>query len=503
MPPDVRPQVLSRVLMLLDADRLRVLEILLIFLRELANHSEKTLMNAHNLAIVFAPNILRSGSDNPGQVITDAKATLEIVFLLLTDTSIVSGQAPEEKPPAETAEFKRTMQENYEAMRKDSSRKLEQVSRKSRVSQIEFNKKMEQLSQKILDGEIDATIFDQAAGIYMDPALIAQFGGAGNNQSARAARHQRNAQRQGVFVSTSAANGETALPLNSPPSSTLTDEEESLLSTTSNSARRDSNSSFGTDSLDSTTDLHSDAGAANASTTDTASTSSMSMRRTKPSLARSHTTGSNTNPVELGLQRQRSGHLTNSSSAKAAIGRLGNHRTDTFSISTPPEESPSSTPTNDGALSPRPEATSPTPEKDILSPASPIPINPDEEDLDVIMGDLLGPYSPVSPRHASMDDAPSSTKSLGPSSSAGSVEAEAAALVTLELLELMLGVEGEVEPASQDIVEEETATQNFPTTGLFSSPLTVTSSRRATVSRPLDMESLPSLGEINEVLNGN
>lgn len=621
MPAEIRSQVLQRVILLLEPERLRILEILILFLRELAKYSDKTLMNSHNLAIVFAPNILRSGSDNPGQVITDAKATLEIVHLLLTDTSIalshpndsttpLAARNATETPtvvatviatagPTNQEEFRRTMQENYEAMRKDSSVKLEKVARKSRVSQIEFHRKMEQLSQKILDGEIDPAIFDQAAGVYMDPSLIAQFSGMdqssmmghrANRQQRRAmAAHQNNSEDGTLLSPRSAAqHQEVAQPLSpssqatseqttivpeadsqsttttpqpsmqaasppppnastsssrsnsasspsphdasSPPAShkVQTDDEDALSSTLKSDHTQGSDSS---DAIGSNESLSSGAldtshttATSNHSTTGTISDAPMSMKRTKPSLNRASTIGSSSQTVDIGLQRNRSSHFTyttrsaaissvDNASPSGPSSRLGNHRPQApgsgklVSTSTPSslrlnsESEPSSTsppPSTDSIPSSSPAAVTPRSSDHHLSDVATSGSVPtqDDEDLDDIMGDLLAPYHLIkSPR----PDIDTSTKSSSSDSVPNPTKAsdEAAALVTLELLELMLGVDG-----TEEKVEEDDQSAPFPTTGLFSSPLVLRSSSRSSKIFKND-PSVPSMSDINAVLNGN
>lgn len=360
MPVEHRAHVLSRVVCLLDADRVRVLEILLIFLRELAKASATTLMNAHNLAIVFAPNILRSGTDNPGQVITDAKATLEIVNLLLTDSSITAPKLEELRTgiiggmgqtigtnessqlssqgsshanstngssingtnssvgsaaefAAKSEKFKRTMRENYQAIRKDSTRKLEQASRKSRVSISEFNKKMEVLSQRILDGEIDPALFDEAALKFMDPQLIAQF--SGQNEPLvtghRANRQARNANRN-VAIMGSGANFNDSL-------NSLIEEEG--LSSTLNASSDSKSSIDGANGSETKKNLSSSSGAEPLPAADSQPSSPLSPRgvipKTKPSLQRAISANSATQNVEnqvgFGLQRHRSNQLAKDS----------------------------------------------------------------------------------------------------------------------------------------------------------------------------------------------
>jgi hypothetical protein len=157
----------------------------------------------------------------------------------------------------------------------------------------------------------------------------------------------------------------------------------------------------------------------------------------------------------------------------------------------------------------------------------------EDEDLDDIMGDLLGPYHPKTPlsessgsndtnhgkRHESSNiRSLSSSRSHSSSNGTGLTspgEREAATIITLELLELMLGNtelpeievpneqgDGAEESGVAEVVEEEVeaaAPTVFPTTGLFSSPLIATPSRNATAL--VQDPSLPSMSEINELLS--
>jgi hypothetical protein len=581
MPIEHRAHVLSRVVCLLEPERARVLEVLLIFLRELAKHSDKTLMNAHNLAIVFAPNILRSGTDNPGQVITDAKATLEIVNLLLTDPSITATRIDEVMKPAPKSskknskrdsngttsaavsqkhlEFRKTMQENYQAIRKDSTRKLEQASRKSRISQSEFHKKMEVLSQKILDGEIDPAIFDEAALKFMDPSLIAQF--SGQDQSSfsghRTNRQQRNANRTFAITGTSSAAGggggimendfgqiisASSPPPPPPPQSHATIHEDDygyhVESASSDTSDTDTGSGPGSG------EIISPRGGA--------------MARTKPSLQR--TSSQNSSPIEVGLQRNRSNQLSKATSSNGSTSPsqtihsphtaphspqlgLGTHR--------PKGNVEGGTGGSEAAVGPiqewhrtRHRGSDPTSAIATKSPplsaksesapdsntASPRQENSQgEEDLDDIMGDLLAPYHAPSEGSGIAIGSPlmkrGDSKSLGhlqqPSANAlAAHDSEAATIVTLELLELMLGDQSElpeiVVPAEDiDVVDDETSTNIseeeivdiaytpvFPTTGLFSSPLITASIRTAIASQAEDDPSIPSMSDINAILNG-
>ena len=560
MPAEHRSHVLSRVVCLLEPERVRILESLLIFLRELAKHSDKTLMNSHNLAIVFAPNILRSGTDNPGQVITDAKATLEIVNLLLVDPSITAIRVDEviksPKPlsgydePTQPAplsakhqEFRKTMQENYQAIRKDSHRKLEQASRKSRISQSEFHKKMEVLSQKILEGEIDPAMFDEAALKFMDPQIIAQFSGQDQPMLTghRANRKERNANRNFVLtISPQAMNeaseGDFLSPSSLMPASersshddeSHTDSQmESTLSDTSDTAETQSGPGSG----------------------ELTSPRSGGLPRTTPSLRRAPSQNSTT--IEVGVQRTRSNHLTksaqNSTNAAPAptspLG-LGSHRPkggalDANSISgaiaatatlvTAQEWHRTSHRNSDPVLmlSPRSAPLSgqsdPILESDPVSPR--LETTEEEEDLDDIMGDLLGPYQPEStngtasptPRRSDSKSAPQaqpSTSTVAGNGTSSVNETETAALVTLELIELMLGnslLPEIVVPAEDDEEDEEGATSlseeevetattpTFPTTGLFSSPLIASSTR---INNQTDTRT-NSFTDINNILNSN
>lgn len=341
MPVEHRPHVLSRVVCLLEPDRARVLEILLIFLRELSKFSAQTLMHQHNLAIVFAPNILRSGTDNPGQVITDAKATLEIVNLLLTDSSITSQRMEEvQRAPQSlknSTKFKKTMQENYQAIRKDSTRKLEQASRKSRVSLSEFNKKMELLSQRIIEGELDPAMFDEAALKFMDPQLVAQFGGPDQTQfmGQRANRQQRNANRNVTIMIDPSVNSPPSMTTTAPtPSITLSANASRITSMESASTGSEGGSSFTPRSPrtedDPPTSSHIETSSNGTSdTSDTHSAiitapgsgelvSPRTIARTKPSLQRASSASSG-NTIEVGLQRSRSNHLSSISVNAVAL----------------------------------------------------------------------------------------------------------------------------------------------------------------------------------------
>lgn len=580
MPVEHRAHVLQRVVCLLDPDRARVLEILLIFLRELSKASATTLMNTHNLAIVFAPNILRSGTDNPGQVITDAKATLEIINLLLVDASIVSQRAEDSKSiatshaaaqQAKSEKFKRTMRENYQAIRKDSTRKLEQASRKSRVSVSEFNKKMEMLSQRILDGEIDPALFDEAATKFMDPQLIAQF--SGQNEPLvtghRANRQARNANRNAAII-----GGVSFAGRKSPDFSQVASEEELalILNSDVHAAHEAKGDAMEQQQFSATTSP--DASQATSSPVSPRSPRPV-MPRTKPTLQRatsasSHTTNVEAGQVSLGLQRNRSNQLAPSadrSQAQAAHAHgqpggafsLGTHRPKTaaeVAISAPVSQKlalassqvsrgtaetksyhrasdPTALASNASgddsgraAFSPR-DSASPTP---IDSPTQREAMSPefsDEEDLDDIMGDLLKPHDHTMDSPQSSRTRPSYTPL---SQSTGSQpDSEAATIVTLELIELMLGqtssdlpeivVPAEVSDAlassrsnsslnsarssgaASDGADEEVVEvpSNFPTTGLFSSPLIASGTR---TTRDVD-PSIPSMDAINEILKGN
>jgi hypothetical protein len=562
MPVEHRAHVLSRVICLLEPERVRILESLLIFLRELAKHSEKTLMNTHNLAIVFAPNILRSGTDNPGQVITDAKATLEIVNLLLIDPTITTTRVEEviklPKPlpdydahpqPAPLSskhqEFRKTMQENYQAIRKDSTRKLEQASRKSRISHSEFTKKMEVLSQKILDGEIDPAMFDEAALKFMDPQLIAQFSGQDQPllTGHRAGRKERNANRHfgitGAFSPPTGGDirdfellsGQSTSP---PPSNQVTSLEydshpDSTLSDTSDTAETQSGPGSG----------------------EILSPRAGTMPRAKPSLNRTPSQSGST--IEVGLQRNRSHHLTKSgqnantsaSASPAAVG-LGSHRPkgSTQDLASSDGGSTSGTAhapvgpiqewhrTSHRSSDPAAVTTSRSPPMSAKSDSAPdssagSPRQQEEEDLDDIMGDLLQPYhhsqtettstpSISTPRRADSKYGLPHQPNMATFGSPGTNET--AALVTLELLELMLGnselpeiviptedVEEvpEVDDPAASLSEEEVETPitpSFPTTGLFSSPLIAASSRSIHSAHTHD-PSIPSMSDINDILN--
>lgn len=623
--------MLSRVVCLLDPDRSRVLEILLIFLRELSKASATTLMNTHNLAIVFAPNILRSGTDNPGQVITDAKATLEIVNLLLTDPSIMTqrleemrtGSAGAEQAPHHAAvqaqkseKFKRTMRENYQAIRKDSTRKLEQASRKSRVSISEFNKKMEVLSQRILDGEIDPALFDEAAVKFMDPQLIAQF--SGQNEPLvtghRANRQGRNANRN-VTISGGAAinSGHTSPnPDTSVAISSLGVLAEEDRDTTTLLPAGDKNPLSTSGPASSSAQAPADAQA-----TSPRSPRNM-LQRTKPTLQRATSANSTTfnveNQVGLGLQRNRShqlprdGDQPSSATASAAVPTsiltqsgggnfsLGTHRPVTVtaqSATAVPAAQKASvtlphivrgTAENGSAeiLSPRSagahraavhRSSDPTAASSVVNattasgPAAksasaafvPSSVSPapapqpasnspranlsDEEDLDDIMGDLLRPHDYVagdSPTlHRTVAQRPFNATHGG-----ASTNDEAATMVTLELIELLLGepselpeivvptevpdnhdyvaspqsdlsdstqlpkakrqssTKGNSDNNAADVSDEEVVetVSAFPTTGLFSSPLIASGAQRHAYNKD---SSAPSMEDINQILQGN
>lgn len=576
MPVEHRVHVLQRVICLLDPDRARILEILLIFLRELSKASATTLMNAHNLAIVFAPNILRSGTDNPGQVITDAKATLEIVNLLLVDPSIMSQRLDEMKSPAsaklveqaKSEKFKRTMRENYQAIRKDSTRKLEQASRKSRVSVSEFNKKMEMLSQKILDGEIDPALFDEAALKFMDPQLIAQF--SGQNEPLvtghRANRQGRNANRNAAII------GSTFSGRKSPDFLASEEELASILQSDAHDAHGDANRDAG--------DQRSAATSPDASQATSSPASPRSPRptipRTRPTLQRATSATSPTTNVDgqvgFGLQRNRSnllapaGDKLTTSQPSSVHGSnttggfsLGTHRpknavetaaavaatiASAAVVVTPASQKMAlaSSQVSHGTAETKSyhRASDPTtpysssnntmsPPQGSLSPSSMAsPHYSDEEDLDDIMGDLLKPHD------HSVTDSPQpkprvAHTPLSQSSNSAQSDSEAATIVTLELIELMLGqgstehlpeivvpTEGSDLTSSQsgstlnsarssgvgsEVSDEEVVetVSHFPTTGLFSSPLIASGTRTPFGSDP----TVPSMDDINEILKGN
>lgn len=559
MPVEHRVHVLQRVICLLDPDRARILEILLIFLRELSKASATTLMNTHNLAIVFAPNILRSGTDNPGQVITDAKATLEIVNLLLVDPTIMSQRfedtnkspaAAHSAAQAKSEKFKRTMRENYQAIRKDSTRKLEQASRKSRVSVSEFNKKMEFLSQKILDGEIDPALFDEAATKFMDPQLIAQF--SGQNEPLvtghRTNRHGRNANRNAAIIGGTAFSGGRRSP------DFMASEEELASILSSDSGHHEY------------LDVNDQKSAKTSPDASQATSSPVSprsprpaMARTKPTLQRATSASSHTTNVEgqvsLGLQRNRSNQLPPSSPSQqqqahahgqpGGVFSLGTHRPRTETAVVAPVSTKmalaSSQVSRGTAETKAHRASDPTSlsSGDATSSASPTPIasphaealSPafsDEEDLDDIMGDLLKPHDHTLDSPQQTPKARSTYTPLTQSTGSTQSQSDSEAIVTLELIELMLGqsasdlpeivVPEVADPLSSSIsssslnsarssgvvsdgTDEEVVetVSAFPTTGLFSSPLIASGSRATYDVDP----NIPSMDAINEILKGD
>merc|ERR1712176_1381693 len=76
---------LRKLILTIPSPQIDCLRYLIWFLSKVAKHEAKNKMHAKNLAIVFAPNILYSKTDDPQQAANDMTRTIETVALLIEE----------------------------------------------------------------------------------------------------------------------------------------------------------------------------------------------------------------------------------------------------------------------------------------------------------------------------------------------------------------------------------------------------------------------------------
>jgi len=160
---DKRQKAIQVVLDLLPKPNKLLLYTVCEYLHEVAKYSDENMMGAHNLAIVFAPNLLRPAVEKPSTLIADAghSVTLVETFIEEYDTLLVEQKPavevtvePEVKEK-EVTEMRAGLQSRYTLHRTKSKAILTNYCVEKRFSKETQKMTLKELSDRIMAGETD------------------------------------------------------------------------------------------------------------------------------------------------------------------------------------------------------------------------------------------------------------------------------------------------------------------------------------------------------------
>ena len=97
--PEARLECIKKILKMLPSKNLCLLYYLTSFLRILSNYSSTNKMTAANLAMVFAPNLLRSSNSTDIDVIEDSAHATKILETFISEFDYLFGDISLEDPP--------------------------------------------------------------------------------------------------------------------------------------------------------------------------------------------------------------------------------------------------------------------------------------------------------------------------------------------------------------------------------------------------------------------
>lgn len=136
----------------------------LFYFNEVSKHEEVNMMSSRNLAIVLAPNILRSeGNKSPIQILTDSAHANSIVETLIKDTSHIFGS--DDLKPEAAAKFRQTMRDIYHVTQRHGEKVLKKLKEESHLSPEQFDEKLKECVEKVKNGEIDSELLFGASGM--------------------------------------------------------------------------------------------------------------------------------------------------------------------------------------------------------------------------------------------------------------------------------------------------------------------------------------------------
>lgn len=151
---DEKVESVKMLVYLLDKNRREILFILTDLLKNIASHEDKNFMGSQNLSLLIAPNILRPLHETPQTTIADARATFDIVNILIVnhDNFVISNISVRD-----TLELQRKLEGNYSQHKKVSLKVLDDLTKEMNIHESDLS----HLSDTIVNGKISNKEFSE------------------------------------------------------------------------------------------------------------------------------------------------------------------------------------------------------------------------------------------------------------------------------------------------------------------------------------------------------
>lgn len=124
-----------------------MLFILTDLLKIIASHEDKNFMGSQNLSLIIAPNILRPKYETPQTTISDARATFDIVNILIVNHDNFVSTSTSVR---DTLEIQRKLEGNYSQIKKVSLKVLDDLTKEMNIHESDLSS----LSDNIVNGQI-------------------------------------------------------------------------------------------------------------------------------------------------------------------------------------------------------------------------------------------------------------------------------------------------------------------------------------------------------------
>lgn len=150
---DERMQNVQQALKLLPEHHLKILETVVRYLHEVATFSAQNFMTANNIAIVFAPNLLRPKVETPLTLISDAGHVTALIASLIQDCDTYFPKVAVASPAVNKEDFKKTMNIKYVAHQTLTSTLVAQMAKEAHLTDEEMQNKLKVIGNRIKKGD--------------------------------------------------------------------------------------------------------------------------------------------------------------------------------------------------------------------------------------------------------------------------------------------------------------------------------------------------------------
>eukprot|EP01125_Pyxidicula_operculata_P023037 TRINITY_DN976_c1_g7_i1.p1 TRINITY_DN976_c1_g7~~TRINITY_DN976_c1_g7_i1.p1 ORF type:complete len:516 (-),score=152.47 TRINITY_DN976_c1_g7_i1:258-1805(-) len=142
-------------LLMLPNYNLKMLDLLFGYLHDLSKTHEVTLMDVHNLSIVFAPNLLRPKVETPLILISDAGYSTNLIEVLIEEYDLFFKNKSNvlELKKEEIKEFSSSLRKIYSSHSLSSLEALKQVKDQNQIEERSWKKKLNAITMKLKTGD--------------------------------------------------------------------------------------------------------------------------------------------------------------------------------------------------------------------------------------------------------------------------------------------------------------------------------------------------------------